>query len=311
MANPGFVTFQKFAYPHGLDKTGKRIQVSGYAVPVAAKTVIAVTAWSVTGNVFTFTAANTLAAGNTMLMSGFATGTFLNGLYLTVISATSTTFTAVITQLANGNANPTAITQALAQFATSATENGNAILFSAGAAASIAITSWSLVSNIITFQAVNTLVANQVVQVSGLVTGAFANSTPINPRYLVVNSSGLTGTAFACNLTYANGSATENGTASIYPTYSSVGLPCVWYPQTDLATGLADYPVTGGVANPIPRWGSPSFASSIGIGYDYGYDPVHNTLRIVSDSTAAELASGVQVTGDLIVFNAEFAPFAF
>jgi sugar lactone lactonase YvrE len=65
----------------------------------------AITAWSITSNVATFTAANSLAAGAVVTLSGFGTSTFFNGLAVTVLSSglSGTQFEANVTH-ANGSA---------------------------------------------------------------------------------------------------------------------------------------------------------------------------------------------------------------
>ncbi|HEX8711218.1 MAG TPA: hypothetical protein VF730_05045 [Terracidiphilus sp.] len=47
---------------------------------------ISITAWSITSNVVTFTAANSLSAGNSVNLSGFATATFFNGQTVVVLA---------------------------------------------------------------------------------------------------------------------------------------------------------------------------------------------------------------------------------
>ncbi len=62
---------------------------------------IFVTAVSVSGSTVTFTAANTLTAGQSVYLSGFVSNTALNGLTVTVLSASATQFTATITGTPN------------------------------------------------------------------------------------------------------------------------------------------------------------------------------------------------------------------
>lgn len=64
-----------------------------------------VTAWSITSNVLTLTAANTQSAGNVVTLAGFPTSTFLNGQTVTVLSTglSGTQFEVNFTH-ANGNA---------------------------------------------------------------------------------------------------------------------------------------------------------------------------------------------------------------
>jgi hypothetical protein len=72
------------------------------------------------------------------------------------------------------------------------------------------ITSWSITSNVVTFQSVNSLVAGNTVTISGLASGAFMNA-----QTLTVIGTGLSGTQFEANFTHANASATEAGLASM------------------------------------------------------------------------------------------------
>ena len=59
--------------------------------------VYTVTAFSITSNVVTVIAANSLAPGMTVIIAGLTTGTYLNGLTLEVLTASSTQFTASFT----------------------------------------------------------------------------------------------------------------------------------------------------------------------------------------------------------------------
>jgi len=71
------------------------------------------------------------------------------------------------------------------------------------------ITSFSITSNVVTFQAVNTFVAGQVIVVQGLSTGTYLNTT------LTILSTGLSGTQFEANFVHANvGSTGDSGTAT-------------------------------------------------------------------------------------------------
>jgi len=63
---------------------------------------VAITAWSITSNVASFTATNTLAAGDAVSLSGFGTSTFFNGIVVTVASSNGSSFTANYTH-ANGS----------------------------------------------------------------------------------------------------------------------------------------------------------------------------------------------------------------
>jgi hypothetical protein len=71
------------------------------------------------------------------------------------------------------------------------------------------ITAFSITNNVVTFTAVNTFVAGQVVGVSGLSTGTYLNTT------LTVLATGLSGTNFEASFTHANvGSTSDSGIAT-------------------------------------------------------------------------------------------------
>jgi hypothetical protein len=152
-----------------------------------------ISAWSITSNVVTFTASNSLVAGQTVKISGLVNGAFLNGQVLTVSS----------TGL-SGSAFEASFTAANA----SATEVGLAL-----PTTSANVTAWSITSNVVTFTAANSYSIGQVVTVSGLTTGSY-----LNGKSFVVLSSGLSATQFEANFTHANASATENGVAQPQPT---------------------------------------------------------------------------------------------
>ena len=75
--------------------------------------------------------------------------------------------------------------------------------------APVAITEWSISSNVATFTAANSFASGESVILSG-----FPTSTFFNGMAVTVLSSGLSGTQFEANFTHGNGSATEAGTAS-------------------------------------------------------------------------------------------------
>lgn len=85
----------------------------------------------------------------------------------------------------------------------------------AGTGASI--TSFAITSNVVTFQAVNTFVAGQVVVIQNLAIGTYLNTT------LTVLSTGLSGTQFEANFVHADvGSTVDAGSAT--PVFDGVEL---------------------------------------------------------------------------------------
>jgi hypothetical protein len=82
--------------------------LSGASEPAWAG-LISITAWSlatVGGTSFTFTANNSNAVGDTILLSGFRTSLFFNNQTATVTAVTPTSFTATVTPLAVGSETP-------------------------------------------------------------------------------------------------------------------------------------------------------------------------------------------------------------
>jgi hypothetical protein len=111
----------------------------------------------------------------------------------------------------------------ISQVAPGAAPSFNATLTSATAAN---ITAWSITSNVVTFTAVNSFTAGEIVTVSNLTTGSFLNS-----QTFTISSQGLSGTQFQVAFIHANASATENGLAT--PQYS--------YPVTSIIQNLPGY----------------------------------------------------------------------
>jgi Putative Ig domain len=149
----------------------------------------AITSFAITNNVVTFQGVNNFTAGTMIQIKGLATGTYLDGQILTVLSngLSGTQFEA------NFN-NPAVPSTADAGTATT----------------SAAITSFSITSNVVTFQAANNFTAGTMVQINGLSTGAY-----LNGQTLTVLSAGLSGAQFEANFSNPDVSSTaDSGTAT-------------------------------------------------------------------------------------------------
>lgn len=100
-------SFQVFTYPNGKEKQQFSFKLTGLVAfnPGSTAAAIPITAWSITSNVVTFTADNSLSSGNVVVLSGFGTSTFFNGVQVTVLSSglSGTAFEADFTH-ANGSA---------------------------------------------------------------------------------------------------------------------------------------------------------------------------------------------------------------
>lgn len=105
MAQYGVTQLTVNVYPNGQDVTNRRERIFGTLAINSPGTAISITAWSITSNVATFTAANSLTSGQVVTLSGFGTSTFFNGQAVTVLSTglSGTQFEANFTH-ANGSA---------------------------------------------------------------------------------------------------------------------------------------------------------------------------------------------------------------
>lgn len=90
---------------------------------------------------------------------------------------------------------------------------------SVSAGSSATITAWSITSNVVTFTAVNSFIAGEIVTIAGLTTGSFMNN-----QTFTVSGTGLSGTQFQVAFTHANASATESGTATPQYSYPIVSI---------------------------------------------------------------------------------------
>jgi DNA-binding beta-propeller fold protein YncE len=155
-----------------------------------------ITSFSITSNVVTFQAVNNFVAGQQVQISGLTTGTYLNGQTLTVLATglSGNQFQAVFTH----------------SDVTATTDSGTALGLQVAT-----ITSFSINSNVITFQATNTFTAGTRVSISGL-TSTAATNAGLDTQTLTVIATGLSGTQFECVLPIATsnvGPTTDTGTA--------------------------------------------------------------------------------------------------
>jgi len=150
----------------------------------------------------------------------------------------------------------------------------------AGTGASI--TAFQITSNVVTFQAVNTFVAGQVVVIQNMVTGTYLNTT------LTVLSTGLSGTQFEASFVHADvGSTGDSGNAT--PVFDGVELV-----QSDVfGDAILIENITG-----ITQ-------STLGLIYQNAYQDAYNVPIILPNTlysvrVTASIPSGL-TTGSLIV----------
>jgi hypothetical protein len=286
MPQTAVATLTVYPYPKGVDNTQRRERIQGTCSVGASSltTTISITAWSITSNVVTFTATNALDGDEKIVVSGFTgANSFLNGSY-TLTSATGSTMLAALTH-ANGSASATG----------TATVNRYS--------GPIAITSFQVASDVITYQAANDLAGTETVTISGFSGGnTYANGT--------ITLTSATATTLVASISHIDaGPITAAATAVLVPEYVTSGLPLVWS-----GTGLLDGNFTPNgpfIGNWGPTQTQPVYATFFSLGglasepgYSYLFDTTNNTLRIFSGAT--ELANAANITADNIGFLAEF-----
>jgi DNA-binding beta-propeller fold protein YncE len=128
------------------------------------------------------------------------------------------------------------------------------------------ITSFAIASNVVTFQAANSFVAGEQVEISGLGIGTY-----LNAQTLTVLPTGLSGTQFECNFTYANvASTTDSGTAVGVPsaaiTSVSVNNNVVTFQAVNTFTPGTKVAISGLTSTPgAPIDGQTLFVLSTGL----------------------------------------------
>lgn len=166
----------------------------------------------------------------------------------------------------------------------------------------IAITAFAISSNVITYQAVNTLAGTETITVSGFASAnSYANAT------LTLTSA--TGTTMVASLTHADvATVTHAASAVLTPQYVTGGLPLTWTSMADgNFGGLKPYQSTWGPHQTQPKTAH-FFSTGGGLttlpGYSYVFDTTLNTLRIFAGAT--ELTNAANITPDVIGFEAEY-----
>lgn len=163
-------------------------------------------------------------------------------------------------------------------------------------AAPILITSWAIATNVLTFQAVNSLTTGggQAITVTGF-TGLLSY---LNGTYTTTSA---TASTIVAPKTAANASGTQYALAFLQPNYTTGGLPISY-----------NFIGSTGKSNPIATIGplsTPSpilFAGTAGQAFNYSVNSsvAPNLLKILSGVT--EVSNGTAVTADTIRFRAEF-----
>ena len=131
---------------------------------------VSITAWSITTNVISMTAKNSLAVGQKLVLSGFPTSTFFNGVVLTVASAGASSFTANFTH-ADGSATEAGLADPIIVSLSGASSANSECNSTA------TITSVQVTNGIATITAANNFTPGINVSFSGVGTATFLNGT--------------------------------------------------------------------------------------------------------------------------------------
>jgi hypothetical protein len=281
MAGNGVVLLQVSEFSlAGIDTTNRKTIVEGQAIvaeavgSIASLTVVAGGTGYVTGD-------QVLIAGGT---GGIATVTASSGIVGSV----------VLTQAGYGYAAKTgAATTAISPSVGTGLTITTTI--TAGAAP-ISITKWAIVSNVLTFTAVNSLTTGggQSIQVFGF-TGAYYY---LNGTY---TTSSATATTIVVPKTAANSSGTNYALAVIQPNYTTGGLPISYQ-----FIGLLGTPFPIGTIGPLTTPDAIQFTTKSGstITYTVNQTGTPQLMKIIAAGT--EVTNGTAVTADTIRFRAEF-----
>jgi hypothetical protein len=168
-------------------------------------------------------------------------------------------------------------------------------------AAPISITSWAIASNVLTFQAKNSLTTGggQAITVTGF-TGALSY---LNGTY---TTSSATATTIVVPKTGANASGTNQALAVLQGEYTTGGIP--------IAPGFIDLM---GLPNPIggigplasPDWFEAITIAASAFNYKINQTLSPNLLQILSGVT--EVSNAAAITADTVKFRCEFTKNAF
>lgn len=158
----------------------------------------------------------------------------------------------------------------------------------------IAVTAWSITSNVLTLTAVNSLTGGGGDEIT---VQDFATSTFLNGNYTTTSA---TGTTIVMAKTHTDGSATEAGQVVLSPEYATGGLE-IPYAFTDAQGKSVQVPLGSGA---VPNWIQAYSASGGAYNYKVDQTQVPNLLRIYNGVT--ELSDAAVILADTIYYRAEF-----
>lgn len=269
----------------GIDKTNRTIRVKGNAIPII-----------VPGSV----SAGTVVDGG----SGWVVGDLLTvanapGAILEVATVSSGAIATV--SVLNPGSGGTATTGAAATAIAPSVGTGATITttVNAGDGGLLIITGFSITSDVVTFNCVNSLTTGggQTVIVQGF-TGAYAY---LNGSH---DTASATASTFTADLTAPNvGQTAVYATATVQPNYTTGGVVLV----PGFVDQLGDPRSIGGIGpQATPNWIKLQTKAASELSYETSLGVPVPLVRMFSWATAAEVAAGA-LPADVIAFKAEFA----
>lgn len=269
----------------GIDTTQRKTVIEGAMLPLesalATLTVVAGgTNWAV-GDLFQIAGGNGgIGKVATLTGSAVATATVANGgLNYAAVTGAATT---AITPSAGAGLTVT----------TTVNTNGGQL---------IAITGWSITSNVVTFTAVNTLTTGggQVITVQGF-TGAY---TYLNATF---TTNSATATTILAPLTHANASGSQQGVAYVQGTYQTAGIP-ISYAFVDQLGRQNPIGTLGPLS--VPTW--ITFQTIQGSAYNYKINTTVTPNLLLIFSGITQVSDATAITLDAAAFRAEFVKNSF
>lgn len=215
------------------------------------------------------------------------------------VTAVTSTVPTAISIVANGYGG-VATTGAVATAVAPSGGTGLTVTTTVNAGKIIQLTSWAIVSNVLTFQGVNSLTTGGGQSIT--VQGFPAAQSFLNGTY---TTSSATSSTVVVPLTHANASGTQQGIAVVQPTYTTGGVPLSWF------LDLMGLPNPIGTIGPLsqPTWIEAQTTAGSALNYKFNLTTTPPTLLIFNGVT--QLSDQASVTADTVIYRAEFVKNAF
>lgn len=269
----------------GVDTTQRKTVVEGTVLNAVVAGSAATIAIAVAGTGF--------AANDTFTLANFPG--FIGK--VTAVTSTVPTAIAIVAPGSGGVATTGAVATAVAPSG----GTGLTVTTTVNTGGVAAITGWSITSNVATFTANNSFTTGggQAITVQGF-TGSY---TFLNGTF--TTNSATPGTILV-PLTHANGSGSQQGVATLQPTYTTGGIPLIY--------GFVDQlgrPNPIGTIGPlsVPTWAEAQSVAGSAFNYKINTTVTPNTLLIFSGIT--QVSDAASIMADTVAFRMEFLKNAF